>query len=228
MAPVNRDAPLELRLDRAAIHGVAQQRELRAVGRRGQRAAHVVHVKRIAADVIRRRVQRQVRRPSEIPEEGVADIHVGHVVGERVSPRARRVLRPHDDVPRQVADVRQKVQHAVEVARNRDVQAGDLPSLGIEEIDVGLTDCDADQIGARPPSIAVATGGKSTRPGRRRSTPPIHRARRRPGSSKCNRCPDRTPTSSAPHTLPRQTRAPRRAPIPFVRQSRAQRWPRRC
>ena len=29
---------------------------------------------------------------------------------------------------------------AVEVARHRDVEAGDLPAVGIEEIDVGLAD----------------------------------------------------------------------------------------
>ena len=37
---------------------------------------------------------------------------------------------------------------AVEVAGHRDVEAGDLPALGVEEIDVGLADGSADHIGA--------------------------------------------------------------------------------
>ena len=42
----------------------------------------------------------------------------------------------------------ERAAHAVEVARHRDVEAGELPALGIEEEDVGLSDADADQIGA--------------------------------------------------------------------------------
>ena len=38
--------------------------------------------------------------------------------------------------------------HAVEVARDRDVEAGDLPAFGVEEVDVGLADRDADDVGA--------------------------------------------------------------------------------
>ena len=38
--------------------------------------------------------------------------------------------------------------HAVEVARDRDVETGDLPAVGVEEEDVGLPDGDADHVGA--------------------------------------------------------------------------------
>ena len=37
---------------------------------------------------------------------------------------------------------------AVEVARDRDVEAGELLAVGVEEEDVGLSDRDADQVGA--------------------------------------------------------------------------------
>ena len=42
----------------------------------------------------------------------------------------------------------ERAAHAVEIARHRDVEAGELAAVGIEEIDVGLADADADQIGA--------------------------------------------------------------------------------
>ena len=42
----------------------------------------------------------------------------------------------------------QRRAHAVEVARHRDVEAGDLPAFGVEEKDVGLADRDADHVGA--------------------------------------------------------------------------------
>ena len=37
---------------------------------------------------------------------------------------------------------------AVEVARHRDVEAGDLLAFGVEEVNVGLADLDADDVGA--------------------------------------------------------------------------------
>ena len=46
-----------------------EQRELVAVGRRGQRAAQVMHVDRVAADVVGRGVQRQIRRASQVLEQ---------------------------------------------------------------------------------------------------------------------------------------------------------------
>ena len=67
----------------------------------------------------------------------------------------RDAARQHDAVADAVdAHVRVRQQllqhraHAVEVARDRDVEAGDLPAVGVEEIDVGLADRDADQVGA--------------------------------------------------------------------------------
>ena len=118
VAAVDGDAPLELRLDRAAIHRIAQQRELVAVGRRRQRAARVMHVHRVAADVVGACVvQRQVGRAPQVLEQHVADVHVGHVVGERVAAGAGGILRADDDVAGQVADVRQEIQHAVQIAR---------------------------------------------------------------------------------------------------------------
>ena len=47
----------------------------------------------------------------------VADVGVGDVHRDRVAARAGRALRANDDVAREVADVRQEVQHAVQVAR---------------------------------------------------------------------------------------------------------------
>jgi hypothetical protein len=38
--------------------------------------------------------------------------------------------------------------HAVEVARHRDIETGDLPPVAVEKIDVGLPDLAADQISA--------------------------------------------------------------------------------
>jgi hypothetical protein len=48
--------------------------------------------------------------------------------------------------------------HAVEIARHGDVEAGELPAFGIEEIDVRLPDGDADQIGT--PHRAKHGGGE--------------------------------------------------------------------
>jgi hypothetical protein len=42
----------------------------------------------------------------------------------------------------------ERAAQAVEVAGDGDVEAGDLPALGIEEEDVGLPDGDADDVGA--------------------------------------------------------------------------------
>ena len=117
VAAVDRDAPLELRLDRAAVDGVPEHRELVAVGRRRQRAAEVMHVDRVAADVVGGRVQRQVGRAAQVLEERVADVDVGHVDREHVAAGAGGALRADDDVPGQVADVRQKIEHAVQIAR---------------------------------------------------------------------------------------------------------------
>ena len=38
--------------------------------------------------------------------------------------------------------------NAVEIARHRDVEGHQLPAFGVEEIDVGLSDLDADDVGA--------------------------------------------------------------------------------
>ena len=38
--------------------------------------------------------------------------------------------------------------HAIQVARHGDVEAGDLPAVGIEEEDIGLPDLDADHVNA--------------------------------------------------------------------------------
>ena len=102
---------------RAAVDGVADQRELVAVGRRRQRAAVVMHVNRIAADQVGRGVQRREGGAPEIAEQRVANVRVGDVHGDRVAARAGRALGADDDVARQIADVRQEVEHAVQVAR---------------------------------------------------------------------------------------------------------------
>jgi hypothetical protein len=66
-----------------------------------------------------------------------------------VRDRARQHHALADAVDAHVRVRQELLQHrarSVEIARHRDVEAGDLPALGVEEIDVGLPDRDADQI----------------------------------------------------------------------------------
>ena len=123
VAVVHGDAPLELRLGRAAVDGVADQRELVAVGGRGQRAAIVVHVDRIAADHVGGGVQRRVFRAPEVAEEGVANIGVGGVDRHEMPAGPGRARGADDDVAREAADVGQEVEHAVEVAGAEVIEA---------------------------------------------------------------------------------------------------------
>ena len=75
-----------------------------------------MHVDRVAADVVGRGVQRQIRRAPHVLEQDVADVHVGQVDAQHVPARAGGILRSNHDVPRQVPDVRQEIQHAVQIA----------------------------------------------------------------------------------------------------------------
>ena len=76
-----------------------------------------MQVQRVAANVVGGVVQRQIRGPPQVFEQRIADVHIGQMVGEGVAAGAGGILRPDDDVAGQVADVRQEIQHAVEIAR---------------------------------------------------------------------------------------------------------------
>ena len=106
VAAVDRDAPFESRLDGAAIHSIPEHGELVAVRRGGLWTKQVMRVDRVAADVVGGAVEGQIRRAPQILELGVTEIHVGHVVVQRVPACAGWIFRADNDVPRQVAHVR--------------------------------------------------------------------------------------------------------------------------
>jgi hypothetical protein len=76
----------------------------------------VVHVNRVAPDDVRGCVQWRVLRPAEVLEQRVANVGICNVDRDGVTARPGRTFGSNDDVSREVSNVRQEVERAVEVA----------------------------------------------------------------------------------------------------------------
>ena len=125
---MDRDRPLAGLFD-----GIADQRVLVAVRWRGLRPHRVVHVDRIAPDLVRADlrdvataveggvVEHLYRGAAHALERDVADIDVGALAEEPVTARAGRIGGPEHDVPRQIARVRQEVERVRDGAARAEV-----------------------------------------------------------------------------------------------------------
>ena len=103
--------------DLLAIDRIADERELVFARRRLRRAEHVVHMQGVPPNVVVDGVERSDRRSPEVLEQRVPDVHIRAVDENHMAPGAPRVRRSNDDVAAQVADMRQKVERAIAVAR---------------------------------------------------------------------------------------------------------------
>jgi hypothetical protein len=101
----------------ATINGVTNESELISVRRSSYRSHDVVHVYRVAADVVSR-AGCLGARSAQIAKKRVTDIYIC-AGGEKDMPlhstRPNGMFRPDDDVPRKIAYMGKKVQISIPV-----------------------------------------------------------------------------------------------------------------